>query len=179
MGVIRIGAHTAAYQGWCTRALPCRSSPRRETRSGKAFMSGDTIEVDISLDAPALVPGDTASLRFRMTTRAPLRIRGAHAGGPPGELLRGEGESRLRGDDHARHSRGPRLQARGRDPRCAVVRRSHDESRASDDPVPGGALSARVEHDPILRLTGRRDRQLLDFRFLTFKNSFVEHVGVE
>ena len=131
-------------------------------------MSGDTIEVDISLDAPALVPGDTASLRFRMTTRAPLRIRGAHAGGPPGELLRGEGESRLRGDDHARHSRGPRLQARGRDPRCAVVRRSHDES-----------LSARVEHDPILRLTGRRDRQLLDFRFLTFKNSFVEHVGVE
>ena len=42
-------------------------------------MSGDTIEVDISLDAPALVPGDTASLRFRMTTRAPLRIRGAHA----------------------------------------------------------------------------------------------------
>ena len=42
-------------------------------------MSGDTVEVDISLDAPALVPGDTASLRFRMTTRAPLRIRGAHA----------------------------------------------------------------------------------------------------
>ena len=42
-------------------------------------MSDDTVEVDISLDAPALVPGDTASLRFRMTTRAPLRIRGAHA----------------------------------------------------------------------------------------------------
>ena len=42
-------------------------------------MSGDTIEVDISIDAPALVPGDTASLRFRMTTRDPLRIRGAHA----------------------------------------------------------------------------------------------------
>ena len=42
-------------------------------------MSGDAIEVDTSLDAPALVPGGTASLRFRMTTRAPLRIRGAHA----------------------------------------------------------------------------------------------------
>ena len=42
-------------------------------------MFGDPVEVDISLDAPALVPGDTASLRFQLTTRAPLRIRGAHA----------------------------------------------------------------------------------------------------
>jgi hypothetical protein len=42
-------------------------------------MSHDDIEVDITLDEAELIRGGTATLRFRTTTRTPVRIRGAHA----------------------------------------------------------------------------------------------------